>query len=156
MSTSKASIHKELYLTLKRVYDALTKDHFKLCKEFGITASQYDMLETISHSESGALSIQKLAENMISFQPNITRLAEALEKQGLVSRMKDMKDRRVVWVKLTNAGSSLLGEINPALNEMHEIHFSHFSKPELTQTLALLSKMVGQKEVRDFEKTLNS
>jgi DNA-binding MarR family transcriptional regulator len=55
----------------------------------------------------GDMSISGLAEVLGMGLPNVTGLVDRLEERGLVERLRDPGDRRVVRVHLTEAGGRI-------------------------------------------------
>jgi DNA-binding MarR family transcriptional regulator len=51
-----------------------------------------------------ALALSELAEMQSCVRSNITQLVDRLEREGLVRRVDDSEDRRVVRAELTPAG----------------------------------------------------
>jgi DNA-binding MarR family transcriptional regulator len=70
----------------------------------------------------------------------MTRLLDRLEKRKLVSRCRQQTDRRVVAVRITDAGLKLLAELDPLIIAAHRKQLSHMSEEELHQLIALLEK----------------
>lgn len=124
-------IEKLVFRNLKRAYDTLHVETFKLFKNFEITLGQFDLMETILLSEKKALSVQEIAVKTVSLQPNITREIAALTKIGLVSRTKNKNDRRTVLVQLTERGKQLLKDIQKPLLDLHFSQFKEFTKNDL-------------------------
>jgi DNA-binding MarR family transcriptional regulator len=150
-------LEKKAFRNLKRTYDKLHVEFFKLLKRFEITGPQFDLIETILLSKEGTLSIQELAERMVSLQPNITRMVDGLELAGLLRRVKGENDRRIVKVKLTNAGHELIEMIRVPLLELHMAQFAHLSEDELRLFNHLLEKArhAGQVEVCGDSEEIN-
>jgi DNA-binding MarR family transcriptional regulator len=58
----------------------------------------------------GPVTLGRLASAEQVTAPTMTRLAAALEADGLVSRKEDARDRRVVWLSATAKGKKILHE----------------------------------------------
>jgi DNA-binding MarR family transcriptional regulator len=130
-------IEKTLSRNLKRAYNIMHAGTYKVFKNFEITAAQFDLMETILLSEKKALSIQELAENTVSYQPNITRMVVGLENEGFVKRASG-DDRRIVMVSVTLKGEKIVAEIQKSLMELHLFQYKYLSREELY----LLNKML--------------
>ncbi|MBP0457887.1 MarR family winged helix-turn-helix transcriptional regulator [Streptomyces montanisoli] len=61
-------------------------------------------------SRTGPARLTVLAAEEGASQPSMTQLVQRLERQGLVSRVGDPDDGRVVLVSITDAGRALLDE----------------------------------------------
>ena len=76
--------------------------------ESGLTASRLSALSVIVFR--GPISISDLAEAEQVRPPTVSRLAKEMEWEGLVSRERDAADRRIVRLRATSRGRSLLLE----------------------------------------------
>ena len=74
----------------------------------GLTASRLSALSVIVFG--GPISISELAEAEQVRPPTISRLVKELEWEGLVSRQRDTRDRRVIRIRATSKGKRLLFE----------------------------------------------
>lgn len=60
--------------------------------------------------ESGLLSVGRLADWLGIGAPNATGLLDRMEQRGLVERVRDAQDRRVVLARMTAAGRAVVAE----------------------------------------------
>src|SRR5690349_7054749 len=102
---------QEVFLNLARTADCLQQAFAKLFKERGISQAQYNVLR-ILRGAGTELPCLEIAGRMISHLPDITRLVARLEAAGLVERSRIPSDRRVVLVKVTTKGLTLLEELD--------------------------------------------
>ena len=84
----------------------------QLQKDFGITESQFGVMEALLHL--GPLSQGQICEKILRSGSNVTTVVDNLERDGLVTRVRDEADRRVQIVELTVKGRSLILEAFPA------------------------------------------
>ena len=82
-----------------------------LQKEFGLTESQFAVLEALHHL--GPLSQGQLCEKILRSGSNVTTVVDNLERDRLVTRERDQVDRRVQIVKLTDDGRARVTEALP-------------------------------------------
>jgi len=73
---------------------------------FGLTATQFGVLEVIWHS--GPASQRELGRKALTSPGNMTDVVDKLEERGLVRRTRLPADRRAIQVELTQAGRSLI------------------------------------------------
>ena len=73
-----------------------------------VTLEQYWLLRLLRHGPENGLSIGELATRTGVGQSSITTACQRLEKAGLVSRVRDDQDERVVRVSLTHEGVAQL------------------------------------------------
>ena len=105
-----------------------------------LTISQFGVLEALHHL--GPLSQRQLADKILRSSGNLTMVIDNLERDGLVGRERDMKDRRVMTVSLTDRGHGLIELLMPEHVQNVLGVFTALSPGELTQ-LAALSKKLG-------------
>jgi len=79
--------------------------------EFGITPTQLGVLEALSHL--GAMPHCALAGKLLVSASNLTTVLDNLERDGLVRRDRDLRDRRVSMTSLTPAGEARLARFFP-------------------------------------------
>lgn len=88
-------------------------------KGIDITIEQWSILYHL-WKEDG-LSQQQLCEATFRDKPSVTRLVDNLERQNVVKRMPDKKDRRKNKIFLTDEGRALqnktMAQANTTLNE---------------------------------------
>ena len=80
------------------------------CHERSISMAHLHVMSLLD--EHGPLSMGHLAEQLGSGLPTATGLVTRMEERGLVERVHDTEDRRVVNVRLTEQGSSQLQELH--------------------------------------------
>lgn len=92
----------EAYSQLTRQLDADLQD------SDGISLQTFEVLLRISRSPMGHITMSELAEGVSLTTGGVTRLADRLEKDGLVERRSCPTDRRVVHLGLTAQGIDTL------------------------------------------------
>lgn len=101
----------DVFIKLIRAAASVEARTGRLLTEAGLTTSQFGALETLHHL--GPMTAGKLAEKHLKSPNNFTVVLSNLEKLGLVRRERDEKDRRLVWVSLTDAGREKVESILP-------------------------------------------
>ena len=77
-------------------------------KEAGLPGlAWYDVLWVLESSEQGQLRLHELAARVVVARYNLTRLADRLENEGLITRKPCEEDRRGAWCVITQAGRAL-------------------------------------------------
>src|ERR1700727_2349173 len=108
------SPEEEALLSIVRTNDQLKIRSARLFREYGLTPSQYNILR-ILRGEGKPLPILEIASRTITVVPGITGLIDRLERAGLVHRLRCEKDRRVIFVALTDQGTKTLADIDEPL-----------------------------------------
>ena len=101
-----------LWLLLPRVGDALSLCQDLVFSKYGITTEQWRVLVCIK--SRGPLRLIDLA-SMLERGPNsMSMLVDRMVKAGLVRRTRDRKDRRTVFVSMTDKGKEAVEPAAPA------------------------------------------
>lgn len=85
---------------------------------FGLSMAQFNVLR-ILRGAGDSIAVNTVKERMIEKSPNTTRLMDKLIDKKLISRERCLEDRRVVYVKITKEGLSLLAEIDVDFEDNH-------------------------------------
>jgi DNA-binding MarR family transcriptional regulator len=129
---------QEVYLNLWRTYDRLRALEDALFGEHDLTAQQYNALRLLKAAHPEAVPTLQLAGRLISRAPDITRLLDKLEARGLVRRDRPPDNRRVVEVKITDAGVGLLKQLSRPVRECARRQLGHLSAEQQRQLVELL------------------
>jgi DNA-binding MarR family transcriptional regulator len=93
-------------------------------KAAGLTAAQHQLLLAIrGHDDSRGPTVGQVADYLLSKHHSTVELVDRAVGSGLVNRVKDKDDRRVVRLKLTRRGSTRLA----ALSAVHLRELERFS-----------------------------
>jgi MarR family 2-MHQ and catechol resistance regulon transcriptional repressor len=106
-----------------------------------ITPSQFAVLEALYHL--GSLTQGEVSTKVLKSGSNMTTVIDNLERDGLVRRERDAKDRRVINVHLTEAGSGKVDAVLPKHVGALVEEFSVLSASEQL-TLGELCKKLGK------------
>jgi MarR family transcriptional regulator, 2-MHQ and catechol-resistance regulon repressor len=80
-------------------------------ERYGITTSQFGSLEALFHL--GPMCQRGLADKLLRSGGNITMVVDNLEKHGLVERVRQKEDRRMIMIHLTAKGRKLISRVFP-------------------------------------------
>lgn len=133
------SPEQEAMLNLLRSSDRFNNRFHRLFREYGLTASQYNVLR-ILQGEGQPLPSLEIADRMIQAVPAITGLIDRLEAASLVSRHRCEHDRRVVYVELTEQGTKLLSQLDAPVSDLHKSLLGHLTRAELKELIRLMEK----------------
>ena len=130
----------EAHLNIIRTYGMLMGRLVRLFKRHGLSPAQYNILRILRGVGGDGLPCLELSEQMVTRVPDVTRLVDRLEEAGLVARVRCTKDRRVVWVKITDQGLALLAKLDQPVLEANKKNLGHMSHRELAQISRLMTK----------------
>jgi DNA-binding MarR family transcriptional regulator len=136
-------LEEEAMLNVLRTGDVLQHEMGGVFRPFELSETQYNVLRILrgaAKDDGGGLPCGEIAGRMITRDPDVTRLLDRLEKRGLISRCREQKDRRVVCARITEAGQTVLAELDPLVAAAHRQQLGHMDRGELSQLIALLEK----------------
>jgi DNA-binding MarR family transcriptional regulator len=84
----------------------------------------YDVLWELEKAEAGKLRMHELSRRIVLSRSNLTRLADRLEKAGLVAREDTPNDRRGYHLVITRAGLAMRKKMWPVYEAQIERLFS--------------------------------
>ena len=99
------------YASLKRAVHSLDDLLDQQCAQFGLTSSQFRVLEHLLHH--GPTATGELASSVMFGDSTISVVTRNLESDGLVDRRPDKTDGRKAIVHLTAEGKKLVERILP-------------------------------------------
>ena len=133
------SLEQEAMLNIVRTNDQHQIRFARLFRRHDLTLSQYNILR-ILRGEGAPLPSLEIASRTVTVVPGITGLIDRLEKSGFVVRERCAKDRRVIYVALTEKGQKTLADLDQPLQELHKNLLGHLTKDELKELIRLLEK----------------
>lgn len=89
----------------------------------GITQTQYNVLRILRGAHPDGHARCDIAMRMIEKSPDVTRLIDRLEDQGLVERDRSQSDRRLSITRITPRGLKLLQQMQSGIDEAY-IYFA--------------------------------
>lgn len=107
---------------------------------YDTTLPRFDFLSQLERS-SGGLRMTEISRRMMVTGGNITRIADQLAAEGLITRSAAPGDRRASVVKLSAAGRRAFGEMARRHEDWIVAMFAGLSVAERTQLHALLAKL---------------
>jgi DNA-binding MarR family transcriptional regulator len=110
--------------------------------QFGLTSSGFNVLRILS-TEPDGYSRGAIAQRLISRAPDVTRLIDRLERQGLVKRVRTRADRRLSVTKITPKGAALAARVEPALEEFRIKMAPKLSLPEWRELSRSCERLAG-------------
>jgi DNA-binding MarR family transcriptional regulator len=110
----------------------------------GLHAGQNLMLEQLWREDG--LTPGELARRIGIETPTVTRMAQRMERAGFVRRVPDAADRRLVRVRLTEAGRRLEAVLPNAMAESDEEALAGFSPEERRRFVEFLRRMAATLE----------
>ncbi len=105
MKDEMLKLDNQLCFTLYASSKALIKQYKPLLKKLGITYTQYITLLVLW--EQDYIMVKELGKKLYLDSGTLTPLLKRLEGMGILERIRDAKDERNVFVKLTQKGKGM-------------------------------------------------
>jgi DNA-binding MarR family transcriptional regulator len=121
----------------------------ELLAEHDLPLASYDVLVQLSEAPDQRLRMTELADRVLLSRSGLTRLADRLEREGLLRREACPSDARGTLAVLTDAGLQRLRAAWPTHLRGVEQHVTGRLTPqEIDQLCAVMSKLVADSESR--------
>lgn len=125
---------------ITRARSALLSSFDTELEPFGVTGAQFEVLKNLVRSDTETAA--SLCRALHYDTGSMTRMLDRLEEKGLVSRARDTTDRRLVFLRLTETGESLIPKIRPALRRALRRHLAGFTPEEIDGLKRYLSRLI--------------
>ena len=112
ITDARAEAMMNVILTAELVQDNMQQQ----LKPHGLTMPQYNVLRILRGAGEDCVSLQGIAERMVTQDSDITRLMDKLEKAGLAKRERCTEDRRRIFAVITQKGLESIRDAVEPLN----------------------------------------
>jgi DNA-binding MarR family transcriptional regulator len=102
----------------------------------------YELLALLRRNEPDLLTPVDAAKKLLSSQSGMTGKLDRLEEQGLIQRLPDPEDRRVIRLRVTNSGRKTIDEAFRSSLGVYESMLHEMSPNEREQLATLLGKLL--------------
>src|SRR5699024_2680000 len=131
----KSGLSQELVSDIERlvreISNVVKRKGREILNEFPITPPQFAALLWLN--QEGDLTIGDLSQKMYLACSTMTDLVDRMEKNGLVERVRDERDRRVVRIHLLDKGKSIIRDVMAARQSYLSDVLVHFSEAEIKE-----------------------
>lgn len=141
--TAEETLALNTLIRFTRAYESLTARLAQHDVLEGLTVSQFGVLEALHHL--GPMCQGEVSGKLLKSCGNITLVLDNLEKRGLIRRVRQPEDRRMVMISLTDAGEGLISRIFPEQVAAIVTELGILNAEE-QQTLGVLCKKLGKKK----------
>ena len=121
----------------------------ELNKRFNVSAPQVATLLVLY--EEGSMSPSQLAKKIMVNSSTMTSIVDRLEQKGLVSRLRNSPDRRVVTVQLTETGGNLAQNAPPPIQQKIVQGLDKLVDAERVQIIRSLTRLTEMIDAQDLE-----
>ena len=139
INTKFKSPQQKVIINIRHTSNWMASQQHSYMIKYELTMPQFNILR-ILRGASEPITVNMVKERMIEKSPNTTRLMDKLIEKNLIERVRCDKDRRVVYVAITEKGLQLLAEIDQTFENSHL--FTEKLSDEEAETLSnLLDKL---------------
>lgn len=135
----KHGLEQATFLNLLQAANELTQGVAELLKPAGLTPTQYNVLRVL-RGAGEPLTCGEMGDKLIARDPDVTRLADRLERSGLISRTRSDEDRRVVVTRITDKGKRLVDKLDEPVAQLHRDQLAHLGREKLSALAELLEE----------------
>lgn len=132
------SLTQETFLSLVRTSSVVSRRIARVVEPHGLSLQQYNVLRILRGAGDEGLPTLAIRDRMIEEGSTITRLIDKLEKAGHVERRRSASDRRQVLCAITDAGLTLLTQLDPPIIAAQDAVMTTLSPEQQHQLIALL------------------
>lgn len=140
---------REVLVYLRRIIHATDLQSRRIAKVCGMTIPQVMVLNSID--QLGDVTVKRISDEVSLSQATVTTILNRLEDRGLLERVRNADDKRIVNARLTAAGKAALAASPPLLHESFIQRFECLSKREKEKILSSLQSVAGMMDAEDFE-----
>jgi MarR family 2-MHQ and catechol resistance regulon transcriptional repressor len=131
----------DAYIKLTRAAESVATSLAPGLAAQGLTVSQLGVLEALWHL--GPLCQRELGDKLLKSSSNVTTVIDNLERRGLVTRQRAGLDRRVITIRLTEAGRRTIQKAFPPHLRDILAAFAHLDAAEQRE-LGRLCRALGR------------
>ncbi len=108
-----------------------------------LTVSQFGVLEVLLHL--GPMCQNEIGHKLLKSGGNMTLVIDNLEKRNLVHRQRNLDDRRMITISLTEKGRTLINRVLPHQVEAITKEMGVLTPAE-QETLSVICRKLGRKD----------
>lgn len=113
-----------------------------LADEVGLSLTEYDMLLKLRRAGRKGLRMSELASQLLMSSGGFTRLADRLQRQGLIERHRSPEDGRGFIAQITPAGRKTMRRANAVhLGDVHGLFLEQLSEEDLRHLASAWAKV---------------
>jgi len=140
---------REVLVFLRRIIHATDLQSKRVAKVCGLTIPQVMVLNSIDLL--GDVTVKRISDEVSLSQATVTTILNRLEDRGLLERVRNPDDKRIVNARLTPAGKTALQASPPLLHESFIQRFERLNKREKSEILSSLQTVARMMDAEDID-----
>ena len=130
-----------LYL-MARASHVVSSEFHSVLRRAGVQVPVWRVLATLSGSPGETVS--GLADACLLQQPTMTKLLDRMVRDGMVKRLPDARDRRVVRIQMTPRGESLVADLLVSAKKHEAEVLARYPEMDGMQLKNLMRALIGR------------
>jgi len=148
-SETRQNLVRDIIYQIRRLMQAGELFTKELNKTYQVSAPQLHCL--LALNDNGPLPPSQIARYIMVKSSTVTGIIDRLEQKGLVYRIRNSPDRRVITIQLTEAGKELAQNAPPPIQHKIVDGLKKLPEGEIKQIILSLSKLTHMLDVQDLE-----
>jgi len=140
---------REIIYLIRRLMQAGELYTKELNKKYQVSAPQLNSLLVLY--ENGPLSLSQIARLIMVKSSTVTGIIDRLEQKGLVRRVRNSPDRRMITIELTEAGNGLAQHAPPPIQQKIIDGLKRLPNGEIEKIVDGLNMLTRMLDVQDLE-----
>lgn len=112
-----------------------------VCARFGITHDQYTVLLLLKGAYPKGRARHEVAGQLAERAPDVTRLIDRLEQNGLVERYRSDEDRRLSFARISRMGIVLLEQMEEPICAARDAYMERLTADDLLELTRLCARL---------------
>lgn len=151
MYLTQTSLHEELMFTLEKtvrnVKESFNREFYK--QSFGVTFDKWLVLEQIFKKQG--INQRVIAKSIVKEPATVCRMIKALEKEGIILKINDVKNKRSSKLYLTHKGYDLSVRIAKMYQKCYAKHFEGVYDREMNLVNEILNRVNSRVTTRHLD-----
>jgi DNA-binding MarR family transcriptional regulator len=119
----------------------------RLHAETDLSWPEFELLMRLELATDHPLQMSEIADQLVGSPSGATRIADRLEKDGLIVRETPRENRRIVRVQLTDHGRKVLGEAKRTFHTtLQETFGDHLADSDLAKLRRMLRRLLEKND----------
>jgi DNA-binding MarR family transcriptional regulator len=140
---------KEIIFQIRKLMQGGELYSKELSKKYMISAAQLNCLLVLQ--DNGSLPPSQIAKHMMVKSSTVTGVVDRLEQKGLVERIRNSPDRRVITIKLTEEGKKLARNAPPPFQKKIVEGLKKLPEKKIMLLILSLKELTDMLDVQDLE-----
>ncbi|SPD76459.1 conserved hypothetical protein [uncultured Desulfobacterium sp.] len=140
---------KEIIFQIRKLMQGGELYSKELNRKYMISAAQLNCL--LALQDHGPLPPSQIARHMMVKSSTVTGVVDRLEHKGLVARVRNSPDRRVITIELTQEGKKLAKNAPPPFQKKIVDGLKRLPEKKIMQLILSLKELTDMLDVQDLE-----